>query len=153
MPREREGFLLSGDWAAVAYLRHAAAGRGASSSRPPEGAAFHDLDECHLLCQGGAALERWLEDRIDAFVSQNILEAPEDAVTFSQGAEAPRARARAPAAREAPAAPPAPGAAGAPRPAKGRGRGVKRAAPEAAPQAAFAFSARAAQARDAIDLE
>eukprot|EP00931_Biecheleriopsis_adriatica_P045025 TRINITY_DN25800_c0_g1_i1.p1 TRINITY_DN25800_c0_g1~~TRINITY_DN25800_c0_g1_i1.p1 ORF type:complete len:128 (-),score=25.06 TRINITY_DN25800_c0_g1_i1:23-355(-) len=83
MPRESTGILVRGDKSAVSFIRHICS--PSSSRGDGQAPATWDLDETHIFCSGGQAVEKWLEDQIDKFVAQNLLEPPEDTATFNQG--------------------------------------------------------------------
>mmetsp|Transcript_33760 Transcript_33760/g.93277 ORF Transcript_33760/g.93277 Transcript_33760/m.93277 type:complete len:127 (-) Transcript_33760:16-396(-) len=96
MPQETQGFLVSGDQSALLYVRHvahglggaaggrggAAGGRGGDRGQDAQerGLRVRTLDRTHLFCRGGAEVERQLNDKIDAFLSKNVLEPPEEQV-------------------------------------------------------------------------
>eukprot|EP00971_Amphidinium_carterae_P266639 5289293-Amphidinium_carterae.1 len=70
MIRETQGMFVAGDKTAIAYLRHVCS---ADQAMP----ALHSLDEKHAFATGSHGAAKLLDEKIEAFVSQNMLEPPE----------------------------------------------------------------------------
>lgn len=78
MPRETEGILVRGDRSAITFLRHITEGNQQRRELPGGQRAARALDEAHVFIRGDDAMEQWLDERIDAFVTENMLEPPEE---------------------------------------------------------------------------
>eukprot|EP00929_Paragymnodinium_shiwhaense_P120325 TRINITY_DN92262_c0_g1_i1.p1 TRINITY_DN92262_c0_g1~~TRINITY_DN92262_c0_g1_i1.p1 ORF type:complete len:151 (-),score=30.76 TRINITY_DN92262_c0_g1_i1:261-713(-) len=148
MPRETQGFVVLGDRAALAYVQHvaksypAAVAQGVAASQQERrhgdpvaaaaglssGIPARPLGSTTMFCAGDEKAERWIRAKLDAFVSKNLLEPPEEQNRGQGLVDAQRGSAASGSA----------GAAGQPQPSGssrgkgkggGRGRGWKRAAP------------------------
>nr|ABV22082.1 unknown [Amphidinium carterae] len=71
MIRETQGMFVAGDKTTIAYLRHVCS---ADQAMP----ALHSLDEKHAFATGSHGAAKLLDEKIEAFVSQNMLEPPEE---------------------------------------------------------------------------
>mmetsp|Transcript_104367 Transcript_104367/g.248335 ORF Transcript_104367/g.248335 Transcript_104367/m.248335 type:complete len:100 (-) Transcript_104367:1-300(-) len=97
MPKEVSGVMVTGDASIITYVKHVGNSREAAAHQ----CSIRELDDKNVFCSGSKDVGKWLQSKVDAFVSKNLLEPPEDTVSF-QPAE---------------------------RPAKGKGKRQKRAAP------------------------
>mmetsp|Transcript_24053 Transcript_24053/g.45395 ORF Transcript_24053/g.45395 Transcript_24053/m.45395 type:complete len:102 (+) Transcript_24053:42-347(+) len=80
MPREESGVLVTGDASIITYVRHVCHSREAAALQ----CSVMDLDDKHIFVSGSKDTQKWVESKIDAFVARNMLEPPEETVSFQQ---------------------------------------------------------------------
>mmetsp|Transcript_19621 Transcript_19621/g.43319 ORF Transcript_19621/g.43319 Transcript_19621/m.43319 type:complete len:107 (-) Transcript_19621:4-324(-) len=83
MVKETSGVLVNGDPSILTYIKHVCGKHQEVQVRKVE-----QLDAQHVFC-AGQGLDKWLEEKIDAFAARNMLEPPEDTATFQGPAQAP----------------------------------------------------------------